>query len=65
MNELNFAANLSDMKEIDYRNTLAIVSLIELLMEKKILSKEDISKKVKELEDLAIMKANETISPKV
>ena len=34
MGKIDILAELSDMKIIDYKNTLAIVSLIEILTEK-------------------------------
>ena len=60
MNKLDILAQLGDIKEIEYRNTLAITSIIELLLEKKIISREDISKKAKELDRMAFMEAGET-----
>jgi len=50
---LDIAGQLSDMKQIDYKNTLAITSILELLIEKKILSKDDIAKKANELDKMA------------
>lgn len=44
-----FARELLDMRNIDYRNTLAITGLIEVLFEKKLISKEELSAKVKTL----------------
>lgn len=37
MGDIDIYAQLSDMKMIDYKNTLAIVSLIEVLKEKGII----------------------------
>lgn|GEM_PF-422144 len=55
MNELDLISQIGNMKEVDYRNTLAIVSMIELLLEKKIISRDDLAKKAKELENLAFL----------
>ena len=59
MNKLEIMAQIGDIKEIEYRNTLAITSIIELLLEKNIISREDISKKAEELDRMAFMKTNE------
>jgi hypothetical protein len=45
------------MKEIDYRNTLAVASLIELLLEKGVLARDELAAKVRELDSLAEQEA--------
>ena len=35
MNKVDILAQLGDIKEIEYRNTLALTSIIELLLEKR------------------------------
>ncbi|NLU36531.1 MAG: hypothetical protein GXX01_05890 [Clostridiales bacterium] len=60
MNKVDILAQLGDIKEIEYRNTLALTSIIELLLEKKIISREDICRKAKELDRLAFMEAGKT-----
>lgn len=52
MNEVDIIGELADLKEIDYKNTLAIVSIIELLIEKNIVSRTDINKKAQFLDSL-------------
>jgi len=52
MNELDILGQIADLKDIDYKNTLAIVSIIELLIEKNILSRDDIAKKAQFLDNL-------------
>jgi hypothetical protein len=52
MNDVDMVSQLGDMKEIDYRNTLAIASLIELLIDKGILDRHEIAKKAKLLDDM-------------
>ncbi len=37
-NRILFGARLADMQDVDYRNTLAIASLIELLVQKGIVT---------------------------
>lgn len=54
MNYVDIIGEIADLKEIDYKNTLAIVSIIELLVEKKIISRNDISKKSQFLDSLTI-----------
>lgn len=62
MNKLDVIAQIGDMKEVDYRNTLAITSIIEILLEKKIINREDIAKKAKELDQLAFIETNKISS---
>lgn len=50
MNKIDLYAKLADMKDIDYKNTLAISVLLELLMEKGLVTKEDFIKKANELD---------------
>jgi hypothetical protein len=54
MEKLDIIGEIADLKEIDYKNTLAIISVIELLIEKKIISKHDITKKAQFLDNLTI-----------
>lgn len=54
MNNLNILSQLSDMKEVDYRNTLALASIIELLVDKGIINRNDIAIKAKELDNMSI-----------
>lgn len=52
MNDIDIASQLGDMKEIDYRNTLAIASIIELLIDKGILERNEIARKAKLLDEM-------------
>lgn len=54
MNDLDVIAQLGDLKEIDYRNTLAIASIIELLIEKGVLSIDDIARKSSMLDAMTL-----------
>ena len=54
MNDIDVLAQLGDLKEVDYRNTLAIASLIELLVEKGVLTIDDISNKSKMLDSMSV-----------
>lgn len=48
--DVNIIAQISDLKEVDYKNTLVITALVELLIEKGILSRQEILQKAKQLE---------------
>lgn len=52
MNEVDIIGEIADLKDIDYKNTLAIVSIIELLIEKKVITRNDITKKAQFLDGL-------------
>lgn len=54
MSEVDIIGEIADLKDIDYKNTLAIVSIIELLIEKKIISRSDMAKKAQFLDSLTI-----------
>jgi len=53
IDQLNLWGQLADMKEIDYRNTLAIASIIEVLLDKRIITREDIANKAAFLNQIA------------
>lgn len=64
MDRLDIIGQIADLKDVDYKNTLGIVSIIELLIEKGIITKNDITKKAKFLDsltidELKILKTNE------
>lgn len=52
MTKLEVYSQIADLKEMDYRNTLAIASMIEVLIDKGIIEKNDIAKKAYELEHM-------------
>lgn len=52
MTKLDIYSQIADLKEIDYRNTLAIASMIEVLIDKGVIGKKDIAKKAHELENI-------------
>jgi len=58
MEILDISSQIGDMKEVEYRNTLAITSIIELLLEKNIITREDIMEKAKELDRMAFLEAD-------
>ncbi len=51
MRELDIYAQLARLKETDYKNTLAIISIIESLIDKGIITKSDIALKSSEIEN--------------
>lgn len=52
MSEVNLLASLADMKEVDYKNALLLTALIDVLMEKDILSQSDLAEKIKKIDSL-------------
>lgn len=54
MNNINLISQLGDLKEIDYRNTLAIATLIELLIEKGIITRQEFSRKSYCLDNMSL-----------
>ncbi|HJV45398.1 MAG TPA: hypothetical protein VJ824_06695 [Bacillota bacterium] len=55
LDEINLIGQIADLKEVNYKNTLVFTALVELLVEKGILTRNDIINKAKSLEvDLAI-----------
>lgn len=51
--EIEFGARLADMQEVDYRNTLAVATLIELLIEHGVITPEELRRKSAELDRTA------------
>lgn len=56
MNKLDMISQIADLKEIDYKNTLAITSIIELLIEKGIIDSCEVAAKAQFLEDQTMSK---------
>ncbi|WP_127582167.1 hypothetical protein [Paenibacillus koleovorans] len=52
MQEVNMVAKLADLKEEHYRNSLLLSAMMELLIEKGILSRKEIESKMVELDSL-------------
>lgn len=50
MNKIDFYGQIADIKETEYKNTLAIASIIEVLIEKGLINKNDIALKAKQLD---------------
>lgn len=54
MTKLDIVGQIADMKEIDYKNTLAIASIIEILIDKGIINRNDIALKALQLENTTL-----------
>lgn len=54
MNSIDIIAQIGDMKDTDYRNSLAIASIIEVLIEKGIIDRNDIARKARQLDSMSI-----------
>jgi hypothetical protein len=54
MTKIDLVGQIADMKEIDYKNTLAIASIIEILIDKGIINRNDIALKALQLENMTI-----------
>ncbi len=52
MNKAQIIAQIGDLKEIDYKNTLAIASIIELLVDKGIIEHHEIARKARHLDTM-------------
>ncbi|WP_312336500.1 hypothetical protein [Anaerospora hongkongensis] len=50
MNIVEVVGQLADLKSVDYRNTLAISVLIDLLIDKGMITREEFVRKAAELE---------------
>lgn len=48
--EINMIAQLADLKDTDYKNTLAITALIEMLIDNGLFTREDFTRKLQQLE---------------
>lgn len=59
MGKIDLVAQIADIKEINYKNTLSIASLIDLLVEKGIISKKEFAQKAKNLEAIILSEIQE------
>jgi hypothetical protein len=51
---LEIAGHIADMKDVNYKNTLAVVAILELLIEKGLLSKDEFAVKASEMEQASL-----------
>ncbi|HWR08780.1 hypothetical protein [Sporomusa sp.] len=54
LNILDVAGQLADLKDVDYKNTLAIAVLIELLIEKGLFTRQEFAQKALEMESASL-----------
>jgi hypothetical protein len=48
-------AQLADLKEVDYKNTLVLTAMVELLVEKGLLTRQEVIQKARQLDvDLSV-----------
>jgi hypothetical protein len=50
LNSIHLIGQIADLKDTDYKNTLAITVLIDLLIDKKIFTREEFAHKARELD---------------
>ncbi|HEY3367565.1 MAG TPA: hypothetical protein VGK74_21110 [Symbiobacteriaceae bacterium] len=48
--EIDLIAAIADMKTVDYRNTLALATLIDLLVQKGLFTREEFAQRAQQLE---------------
>ena len=53
LNDINLVGQIADLKETEYKNSLILASLIELLISKNIFTQKDLTQKTNELDFLA------------
>ena len=51
---VDIIGQLADLKDVDYKNTLALAALIELLTEKGLFSKREFTEKAQELDHASL-----------
>ncbi len=54
MSDVDILYQISNLKEIDYKNTLVLTSLVEILIEKGIITRKELINKSKELDCIAV-----------
>ena len=54
MADIDLYAQIGDLKEIDYRKTLAIATLIELLIDKGLLNRAEFAQAAQKLDDMSL-----------
>lgn len=61
MSDVDILYQISKLKETDYNNMLLLTSLIELLIEKKIITRKDLADRSKRLDKYAVSVQKELI----
>ncbi|KEO84971.1 hypothetical protein [Tumebacillus flagellatus] len=53
--EVDIIAQLADLKEVDYKNTLVLTAIVELLVDKGLLTRQEVIQKARQLDtDLSL-----------
>ena len=53
-NDINMMGQIADLKDTDYKNTLAITALIEILIEKGLFTREEFARQAQALDNLTM-----------
>ena len=54
LSPLEIAGHIADLKDTDYKNTLAVAVLVELLIDKGVFTRQEFTAKARELEQASI-----------
>jgi hypothetical protein len=54
LNDINIIGQIADLKDTEYKNTLALTTLIEIFIEKGLFTREDFSQQAQVLEKLTV-----------
>ncbi len=54
MHDIDLYAQIADLKEVDYRNTLAIATIIELLVSKGLIDRMEFAQTAQKLDTMSI-----------
>jgi hypothetical protein len=53
MSEVDVLYQIANLKEIDYKNTLVLSSIVELLIEKQVITRKELLDKAAQLDNIA------------
>jgi hypothetical protein len=56
MSEVDVLYQIANLKETDYKNTLILSSIVELLIEKKVFTRRELIDKANQLDSIAVTK---------
>lgn len=55
MSNVDILYQITKLKETDYKNILLLTSLVEILIEKGIFTRDELLEKVKQVDDIAVV----------
>jgi len=58
VSDVDILYQISNLKETDYKNILVLTSLVELLIEKGIITRGELVNKTKEMDNVALISSN-------